>query len=100
MVVFTASCGNDGFKPVLSRNSNDSKNEIFRGCNSSLQKINSDERVDVHEASMDDRLIDGRGGWLATRSVKDLVSAPKGLADYYQVNFQFPLLDLSQLSDR
>jgi hypothetical protein len=85
VVVFTASCGNDGFKPVLSRNSNDSKNEIFRGCNSSLQKINSDERVDVHEASMDDRLIDGRGGWMATRSVKDLVSAPKGLADY-QVN--------------
>ena len=34
---------------------------------------------------MDDRLIDGRGGWMATRSVKDLVSAPKGLADY-QVN--------------
>jgi hypothetical protein len=40
----------------------------------------------------------GESGWTAARSVKDLISAPKGLADY-QVNFQFPLLDLSQLSD-
>ncbi len=40
----------------------------------------------------------GETGWTAARSISKLVPSPKGLADY-QLNFQIPLLDLSQLSD-
>lgn len=40
----------------------------------------------------------GETGWTAARSISELVPSPKGLADY-QLNFQIPLLDLSQLSD-
>ncbi|MEO8271499.1 MAG: Rpn family recombination-promoting nuclease/putative transposase, partial [Aureliella sp.] len=40
----------------------------------------------------------GESGWTAARSMRELVPAPKGLADY-QINFKFLLLDLSQLSD-
>lgn len=40
----------------------------------------------------------GESGWTAARSISELVRSPKGLTDY-QVNFQFPLMDLSQLSD-
>ena len=40
----------------------------------------------------------GESGWSAARSMGELLAAPEGLADY-QVKLQFPLLDLSQLSD-
>ena len=40
----------------------------------------------------------GESGWTAARSMKELLAAPEGLADY-QVQLEFPLLDLSQLSD-
>jgi len=40
----------------------------------------------------------GESGWTAARSMRELVRTPKGLADY-QINFEFLLLDLSQLSD-
>ncbi|MCA9157354.1 MAG: Rpn family recombination-promoting nuclease/putative transposase [Planctomycetales bacterium] len=40
----------------------------------------------------------GESGWTAARSISELVRSPKGLTDY-QVNFQFPRMDLSQLSD-
>ena len=40
----------------------------------------------------------GERGWTAARSLTELVKSPSGLGDY-QVEFRFPLLDLSQLSD-
>jgi predicted transposase/invertase (TIGR01784 family) len=40
----------------------------------------------------------GERGWTAARSLTELVRSPSGLGEY-QVDFRFPLLDLSQLSD-
>jgi predicted transposase/invertase (TIGR01784 family) len=40
----------------------------------------------------------GESGWTAARSLAELLEAPDALAEY-QVNFRFPLLDLSQLAD-
>jgi hypothetical protein len=39
-----------------------------------------------------------RTGWTGARSLAELVRSPSGLGEY-QVDFRFPLLDLSQLSD-
>jgi predicted transposase/invertase (TIGR01784 family) len=40
----------------------------------------------------------GERGWTGARSLAELVRSPSGLGEY-QVDFRFPLLDLSQLSD-
>jgi len=40
----------------------------------------------------------GESGWTAARSLAELIEAPEALAAY-QVNFRFPLLDLSQVAD-
>jgi predicted transposase/invertase (TIGR01784 family) len=40
----------------------------------------------------------GESGWTAARSLAELIETPDALAEY-QVNFRFPLLDLSQLAD-
>jgi predicted transposase YdaD len=40
----------------------------------------------------------GDSGWTAARNMREVVSSPSGLADY-QVDFRFPLLDLSHLAD-
>ena len=40
----------------------------------------------------------GEGRWRAARKLSDLIVAPKALAAY-QINFEFPLLDLNHLAD-
>ena len=40
----------------------------------------------------------GEGRWTAARKLADLIAAPDALAAY-QINFQFPLLDLNHLAD-
>ncbi len=40
----------------------------------------------------------GERSWTGARSLAELVGAPSGLVEY-QVEFRFPLLDLSQLTD-
>ncbi|KAA1260659.1 putative transposase [Rubripirellula obstinata] len=41
----------------------------------------------------------GETGWTAARKLADLIDGPEALSAY-QVNFEFPLLDLNRLSDQ
>jgi hypothetical protein len=40
----------------------------------------------------------GESGWTAARSLRELIGGPNELSEY-QIDFRFPLMDLSQLTD-